>query len=84
MDCSTNTAEISPRHGSYGREEPVAEVVAGAGGFEGGLSTRKYAAMTKVSRATAQREISLLLNLGLLVRRSGGGRSTSYDLALGE
>lgn len=53
---------------------------AGPGGFEGGLSTRKYAGMTGTSRATAQREIADLLDRGLVVPRQGGGRSTSYDI----
>jgi Fic family protein len=54
---------------------------AGPGGFEGGLSTRKYASLTKTSRATAQREIADLVAKGVLVRLPGGGRSTSYALA---
>jgi Fic family protein len=54
---------------------------AGPGGFEGGLTTRKYLGMTRTSRATAQREIADLLAKGLLVRRPGGGRSTSYEIA---
>ena len=53
---------------------------AGRGGFEGGLSTRKYVGMTGASRATAFREIEDLLNSDILVRRPGGGRSVSYDL----
>ncbi len=53
---------------------------AGPGGFEGGLTTRKYVGMTRTSRATAQREIADLLAKGLLVRRPGGGRSTSYEI----
>jgi Fic family protein len=52
----------------------------GRGGFEGGLTTRKYVALADVSRATAFREIEQLLKLGILVRRSGGGRSVSYDV----
>lgn len=54
---------------------------AGPGGFEGGLSTRKYASLTRTSRATAQREIADLVAKGLLARLPGGGRSTSYALA---
>lgn len=50
-------------------------------GFEGGLTTRKYAGLARVSRATAQREIADLLARGLLVKRPAGGRSTSYDIA---
>ncbi len=54
---------------------------AGKGGFEGGLTTRKYVSMTKVSRATAQREIRELVEKSVLVPNPGGGRSASYDLA---
>jgi len=53
---------------------------AGPGGFEGGLTTRKYASMTKVSKPTAFREISRLLELGIIHQNEGGGRSVSYDL----
>ena len=54
---------------------------AGPGGFKGGLTTRKYAGMTKASRATSYREISDLLNKKILVQNPGKGRSVSYDLA---
>jgi Fic family protein len=53
---------------------------AGPGGFEGGLTTRKYRGMTKTSQATAKRDISELLEKGVLTKNSGGGRSVSYDL----
>lgn len=53
----------------------------GREGFEGGLSTRKYASMTGVSRATAFRELEQILGLGVIRRRPGGGRSVSYELA---
>ena len=54
---------------------------AGKGKFEGGLTTRKYVSMTKISRATAFREISDLLAKGFLVQNpTKGGRSVSYDL----
>jgi Fic family protein len=53
---------------------------AGRAGFRGGLTTRKYAAMTRASRATAQREIADLVDKGVLRRRPGGGRSTSYEM----
>lgn len=55
-------------------------VEAGPDGFEGRLSTRKYVALTKASRATAQREIADLLAKGVLMRWPGGGRSTAYGL----
>ncbi|MCP5054987.1 MAG: Fic family protein [bacterium] len=53
---------------------------AGPGGFEGGLTTRKYASMTKVSRATAYREITDLVNKGILEPNPGKGRNISYSL----
>jgi len=53
---------------------------AGPGGFEGGLTTRKYSAMTGVSKITAFRELSRLLELGLIRQNPGKGRSVSYDL----
>ena len=55
---------------------------AGPGGFEGGLTTRKYVGMTKTSRATAFREISDLLDKKMLFQLSGKGRSVHYELEL--
>ena len=49
-------------------------------GFKGGLTTRKYVAMTKVSRATAYRDISDLVEKGVLKQNKGKGRSVSYGL----
>jgi Fic family protein len=53
---------------------------AGIGGFEGGMTNRKYAGMTHISRATAQRELADLVGKGILRANPGGGRSASYDL----
>ncbi len=53
---------------------------AGRGGFEGGLTTRKYASMAAVSRATAFREISQLVEWGAITQAVGKGRSVRYDL----
>jgi Fic family protein len=53
---------------------------AGKGGFQGGLTTRKYVALAKVSRATAFRELSELVAKGLLRPTPAKGRSASYDL----
>lgn len=50
--------------------------------FAGGLTTRKYAAMTKTSRATAYRDIAELAAWGLLRENPGQGRNASYRLAL--
>ena len=53
---------------------------AGPGGFAGGLTTRKFAGLAHVSRATAYREIADLLAKEILRQNPGGGRSASYDL----
>lgn len=55
-------------------------VQAGSDGFVGGLTTRKYVALTRTSRATAQREIADLVSKGLVRRLAAGGRSTAYAL----
>lgn len=53
----------------------------GPGGFQGGLTTQKYASMTHCSRATAFRELNHLNELGIL-RREGQGRAVRYELVL--
>ena len=50
-------------------------------GFEGKLTTSKYANLTKSSQDTALRDILPLVERGILVRGPEGGRSTSYALA---
>ena len=49
-------------------------------GFEGKLTTSKYAKLTKSSQDTAYRDILELLERGALRKDPGGGRSTSYSL----
>jgi Fic family protein len=50
-------------------------------GFEGKLTTTKYAKLTKSSQDTALRDLAYMVEKGVLVRSSEGGRSTSYSLA---
>jgi len=50
-------------------------------GLEGKLTSSKYAKLAKCSQDTASRDISALLERGVLVRNPEGGRSTSYALA---
>jgi Fic family protein len=50
-------------------------------GFEGKLTTSKYAKLAKCSSDTALRDIHALLERGVLIQEEGGGRSTSYRLA---
>jgi Fic family protein len=49
-------------------------------GFEGRLGTAKYAALAKTSTDTALRDISALVDAGMLVKAPGGGRSSAYAL----
>lgn len=49
-------------------------------GFEGKLTTSKWASLTKSSTDTALRDIQQLIERGVLVRNAAGGRSTSYSL----
>jgi Fic family protein len=50
-------------------------------GFDGKLTTAKWAAMAKCSTDTALRDITDLLERGVLRKLEGGGRSTGYELA---
>ncbi len=49
-------------------------------GFEGKLTTSKYAKLARCSQDTALRDILHLVEHGILVRSPEGGRSTSYAL----
>ncbi len=52
---------------------------AGPGGFEGGMNTRKYASLTRTSRATAYRELADLVEKKCIVA-IGAGRSSAYTI----
>ncbi|MFN0314847.1 MAG: Fic family protein [Burkholderiales bacterium] len=54
---------------------------AGPGGFEGGMTNRKYASLTKSSTATAQRDLAELVAKQCLAL-AGGGRSARYELVI--
>ncbi len=49
-------------------------------GFEGKLTTSKWAKIVKCSQDTAYRDILNLIDKGALQKDLGGGRSTSYSL----
>ena len=55
---------------------------AGPGGFQGGLTNRKYRGITKTTRETAKRDMADLAAKGILKKNPGGGRSASYDLVV--
>lgn len=50
-------------------------------GFEGRLTSSKWGAIAKCSPDTALRDITQLLEQGVLKKSPGGGRSTGYELA---
>lgn len=54
---------------------------AGPGRFIGGMTPRKLQSIAKAAGATATRDLTELVEKGLMVRR-GGGRSTHYELEL--
>jgi len=49
-------------------------------GFEGKLTSSKWAAIAKCSPDSALRDINDLIERGVLKKSEGGGRSTSYEL----
>lgn len=51
----------------------------GPNGFEGGMSARKYIAITKTSKATATRDLQHLVEIGAF-KSIGAGRSARYDI----
>lgn len=51
-------------------------------GFEGKMTTSKWAAIGKCSQDSASRDIAALIELGLMRKGEGGGRSTDYELVL--
>ncbi len=51
-------------------------------GFEGKLTTSKYAVVAKCSQDTAYRDILELIKHSVMIQNPKGGRSTSYSLKL--
>jgi Fic family protein len=51
------------------------------GGFKGGMTANKYISITKASKATATRDLQLLVVLGVILIM-GAGRSTHYVLKM--
>lgn len=51
-------------------------------GFEGKLTSSKWAKMVKCSADTSLRDIHGLIDQGILEKEPGGGRSTSYRLII--
>ncbi|MCM5531196.1 Fic family protein [Acinetobacter pittii] len=54
----------------------------GENGFEHGISASQYQKVAKVSRATATRHLTDLLEKGCIVKLEGGGRNTRYQIKI--
>lgn len=52
---------------------------AGISGFEGGMTSKKYVSINKISRATATRDLQDLFEKQIF-KQNGEGRSVSYEL----
>ena len=74
------------KHKKYALNERQIKVInkildMGSENFEGGISTKKYISLTKVSKATAVRDISGLVEFGCIKQiEDSGGRNTRYKL----
>jgi Fic family protein len=56
----------------------------GRKGFEGGITTKKYEAITKCPNRTASRDLSDLVAKEIIKPLPGGGRTTRYELIVVE
>ena len=55
----------------------------GAENFKGGINTKKYISLTKVSKATAVRDIGQLVEFGCIVQIEGTqGRNVRYKVSV--
>jgi len=52
----------------------------GENGFEHGISASQYQKVAKISKATATRHLSDLLEKECIVKLEGGGRNTRYQI----
>lgn len=82
LDRSLEKAQFWTAHAGASLSEAQRKAIntlldAGPAGFEGGMSTRKYCNLTRVSPATASRDLASLTRLGLVVV-TGQGKSTRY------
>jgi Fic family protein len=69
-------------HGSALNERQVKVLNRLLDGFEGKLTTSKWAALANCSSDTALRDITDLVERGVLQRSAAGGRSTGYELRI--
>lgn len=81
LDAAIGKAHFWQRwNGAALNERQVKQVNRLLDGFEEKITTSKWSAITKCSQDTALRDITALVDLGLLKKSPGGGRSTGYEL----
>ena len=72
-------AKISPRISVHEMKAIDKMLSLGPDGFQGGMTTKKYVRINRVSQATAARSLKHLTEIGALIQQ-GKGRSTHYVL----
>ena len=83
LESTLQKARFWEKHAARGFNERQRKVINRLlDGFEGKLSSGKWANMNKCSQDTAYRDIIDLVERGILKKDPGGGRSTSYSLAV--
>ena len=82
IDKTLFKAQFWGKHADKALLEPQRKVLNRMldGDFEQGINATQYLRVAKVSKATATRHLSELVNQGLLEKLPGGGRSTRYAL----
>lgn len=81
LDATRHKARFRDRIAGVPMNERQGKVIARLmEGFEGKLTTAKWAKLAKCSHDTALRDITGLVERGILARNPGGGRSASYRL----
>lgn len=81
LDVTLQKARFWQRRGSTPLNERQVKVLNRLlDGFEGKLTSSKWAALAKCSPDTALRDIQALVHLGFLRKLEAGGRSTAYEL----
>jgi Fic family protein len=81
VDTVLLKARFGPRWaGTPFNEQQVKLISRLLDGWDGKLTSSKWATMAKCSPDSALRDMTHLLALGLLSKAPGGGRSTSYEL----
>ena len=86
LDEALDRARFWSRHKNVDLNQRQRKVLnmmldAGPGRFTGGMTPRKLQSIAKAAGATATRDLTELVEKGLMVKR-GAGRSTHYELAL--